>query len=173
MHAAGSRYVPVLLTLAAQLEIDHICDTDIDDAQEALIPLLELLLIKDLHCNDRRVGDSAAGGRGKRGRYRQYRYECIYGGRGPSSLGTHMSKESFQYGFRVFLMTLIQALFKDMAGQHKDVHLFSQAARRTHEVVCVCSPSTVTMAKGSGNRKTSRFAKPSAATMLMRTLRES
>ena len=48
-----------------------------------------------------------------------------------------MSKLSFQYGFRVFFMTL---------------------------VVCVCSASTVMTAKGSGRRKTSRFDKPSAAT---------
>ena len=50
---------------------------------------------------------------------------------------THMSKLSFQYGFRVFLMTL---------------------------VVCVCSASTVITAKGSGNLKTSRLDRPSAAT---------
>ena len=36
----------------------------------------------------------------------------------------YMSKDSFQYGFRVFRIT---------------------------EVVCVCSPSTVTTANGSGN----------------------
>lgn len=31
-------------------------------------------------------------------------------------------------------------------------------------VVCVCSPSTVMTAKGSGRRKTSRLERPSAAT---------
>lgn len=50
---------------------------------------------------------------------------------------THMSKLSFQYGFNVFLITL---------------------------VVWVCSASTVMTAKGSGSRKTSRLDKPSAAT---------
>lgn len=50
---------------------------------------------------------------------------------------THISKLSFQYGFSVFLMTL---------------------------VVCVCSASTVITAKGSGNLKTSRLDRPSAAT---------
>ena len=48
-----------------------------------------------------------------------------------------MSKLSFQYGFKVFLITL---------------------------VVWVCSASTVMTAKGSGRRKTSRFDSPSAAT---------
>ena len=48
-----------------------------------------------------------------------------------------MSKDSFQYGFSVFLMTL---------------------------VVWVCSASTVMTAKGSGRRNTSRFDRPSAAT---------
>lgn len=60
----------------------------------------------------------------------------------------YTSKGSFQYGFKVFLMT---------------------------DVVLVCSPSTVNTANGSGNpisqfiiirhqvRKTSRFVKPSAA----------
>jgi hypothetical protein len=50
---------------------------------------------------------------------------------------TNMSKLSFQYGLRVFLID---------------------------EVVTVCSPSTVMTAKGSGNRKTSRLDNPSAAT---------
>ena len=48
-----------------------------------------------------------------------------------------MSKDSFQYGFSVFLMTL---------------------------VVWVCSASTVMTAKGSGRRNTSRFDRPSAST---------
>lgn len=52
-----------VLTLAAQLQIDHICDTDVNDAQEALVPLLELLLVEDLHRNDRGVGDGSVQGR--------------------------------------------------------------------------------------------------------------
>jgi len=48
-----------------------------------------------------------------------------------------MSNDSFQYGFRVLLMTL---------------------------VVWVCSASTVRTAKGSGSLNTSRFDRPSAAT---------
>lgn len=49
----------------------------------------------------------------------------------------YISKLSFQYGFRVFLMTLL---------------------------VWVCSASTVMTANGSGRRKTSRLDRPSAAT---------
>lgn len=52
-------------------------------------------------------------------------------------ISTYMSKDSFQYGFRVFLITL---------------------------VVCVCSASTVRTANGSGSLNTSRFDRPSAAT---------
>ena len=48
-----------------------------------------------------------------------------------------MSKFSFQYGLSVFLMTL---------------------------VVCICSPSTETMANGSGSRRRSRLMSESAAT---------
>src|SRR3954447_12728758 len=60
-----------------------------------------------------------------------------YPGAQQTTCETHMSKFSFQYGLSVFLMTL---------------------------VVCVCSPSTVMTANGSGRRKTSRFASESAAT---------
>jgi hypothetical protein len=51
-----------------------------------------------------------------------------------------MSKFSFQYGFNVFLITL---------------------------VVWVCSPSTVMTANGSGRRKTSRLTSESAATTVV------
>ena len=54
---------------------------------------------------------------------------------------TYTSKLSFQYGLSVFLMTL---------------------------VVWVCSASTVITANGSGNLKTSRFDRPSAATTVLR-----
>lgn len=50
---------------------------------------------------------------------------------------THMSKFSFQYGFSVRLMT---------------------------DVVCICSPSTLTTANGSGRRRMSRLMSESAAT---------
>src|SRR5271170_6453888 len=68
----------------------------------------------------------------------------------------YTSKDSFQYGFNVFLMT---------------------------EVVFVCSPSTVNTANGSGNpkskftndqekvRKTSRLVNPSAAITIIKQIR--
>ena len=111
--------------MSAQFEVNDLADSDIDDTEEALITTLELALIKDLDGYDRRVLDGAA----------------VYV---PSAQkitknreSTHTSKFSFQYGLRVFLMTL---------------------------VVWVCSVSTVITANGSGRRKTSRLARPSAAT---------
>ena len=40
------------LTMTAKLEVDHICDTDVDHTQKPLIPFLELALVEDLHRND-------------------------------------------------------------------------------------------------------------------------
>jgi hypothetical protein len=63
-HQQGSRQSKdkLLLTLPAQLEVDHIGYLDVDDTEEALVRLsLELALVEDLDCNDRRVLDGAAG----------------------------------------------------------------------------------------------------------------
>ena len=38
--------------MTAKLEVDHICDTDVDHAQKTLIPFLELALVEDLDGND-------------------------------------------------------------------------------------------------------------------------
>jgi hypothetical protein len=35
-------------TVAARVQVDHRADADVDDAEEALVLLLELLLVKDL-----------------------------------------------------------------------------------------------------------------------------
>ena len=48
--------------MTAHLKVDHVRDPDIHDAQEALISLLELALVKNLNSNDRRVFDEAVGG---------------------------------------------------------------------------------------------------------------
>lgn len=109
--------------MTTQLKVNDIRDTNVDHTQEALVPLLELALVKDLDGNDGRIFHEAACGQ----RLDTHTLRC----------GTYISKLSFQYGFRVFLITL---------------------------VVCVCSASTVMTAKGSGKRKTSRFERPSAAT---------
>lgn len=109
--------------MATQLEVNHIRDTNVDHTQEALVPFLELALVEDLDGNDRGIFHEA--GMGQRLATQTPEHN------------THISKLSFQYGFRVFLITL---------------------------VVCVCSASTVMTAKGSGKRKTSRFERPSAAT---------
>ena len=109
--------------MAAKLEVDHICDTDVDHTQKTLIPFLELALVEDLDGNDGGIFHETETGQ----QPDTQTQKCQ----------TYISKLSFQYGFRVFLITL---------------------------VVCVCSASTVMTAKGSGKRKTSRFERPSAAT---------
>ena len=109
--------------MPAQFQVKNIADTNVDDSEETLIPLLELTLVEDLHSNDRRFLDGAA--------------HTISTWHHNERRIPHMSKLSFQYGFKVFLITL---------------------------VVWVCSASTVMTAKGSGRRKTSRFDSPSAAT---------
>lgn len=54
---------------------------------------------------------------------------------------TYMSNASFQYGSRVLALTAVEY---------------------------VCSPSEVTIANGSGNRYTSRWHRPSAATTMIK-----
>lgn len=43
---------------ATQFQIDVVCDTNVDDAQESLVALLELALVKDLNGEDGGIGDS-------------------------------------------------------------------------------------------------------------------
>ena len=45
-------------TISANIKIDDISDPDVDNAQEALILLLKLLLVKDLDREDAIFGDS-------------------------------------------------------------------------------------------------------------------
>ena len=45
--------------MPAQLQVKHIADTNIDDSEETLIPLLELPLVKDLDGDDRVFFNSA------------------------------------------------------------------------------------------------------------------
>ena len=40
------------LTMATELEIEHVTDADVYYSKEALIALLELALVEDLHRND-------------------------------------------------------------------------------------------------------------------------
>lgn len=46
-----------LLTVATQVQVEDICNTDVDDAEEALVPFLELALVEDLDGDDGRVLD--------------------------------------------------------------------------------------------------------------------
>jgi len=117
--------------MPTQFKVKNVADSDIDYPKKTLVAPLEFALIKYLDSDDGRILDGAAGTRDEKSRF------CSRSGI------THMSKLSFQYGLRVFFMTL---------------------------VVCVCSASTVMTAKGSGRRKTSRFDKPSAATTVRRQI---
>jgi hypothetical protein len=58
MHVSsrGSR----LPTVAAGIQVDDRSDADIDDAEEALVLLLELLLVEDLNRQDALLVDSPA-----------------------------------------------------------------------------------------------------------------
>jgi hypothetical protein len=109
VHVGGvERDVP---TVAARVQVNDGPDADVDDAEEALVLLLELLLVEDLDREHALLVDLP-------GRL------LAVGARGGGSCGmTYMSKLSFQYGFSVFLITL---------------------------VVRVCSPLIVATAKGSG-----------------------
>jgi hypothetical protein len=110
--------------MTSQFKVNNLADSDIHDTKESLVPAFELALIKHLDGHNRRVLDGTVV------TYREPKF-------GKKSRRTYTSKFSFQYGLRVFLITL---------------------------VVCVCSVSTVITAKGSGSLKTSRLARPSAAT---------
>ena len=47
-------------TVTAQLKVNDVADTDIDNAQKALIAFLKFALVKDLNCDHRRIFDGAA-----------------------------------------------------------------------------------------------------------------
>lgn len=117
--------------MSTQFQVENVADSDIDNSKKTLVASLELALVKYLDSDDGGILDGAA----------EIRDEKAYSGSipPPTESTTDMSKLSFQYGFKVFFMTL---------------------------VVCVCSASTVMTAKGSGRRKTSRFDNPSAATTI-------
>lgn len=105
----------MLLTVAARVQVYGAANADVDDTEEALILLLELLLVKYLDRKNAVFGSSPAPCQ---------RRLLEPGCRARSGRISYMSKLSFQYGFSVFLMTL---------------------------VVRVCSPFMVATAKGSGN----------------------
>ena len=68
--------------MPAQFQVKNIADTNVDDSEETLIPLLELTLVEDLHRNDGRFLDGAI--------HMISTWSRIGGGK------SHMSKLSFQ-----------------------------------------------------------------------------
>jgi hypothetical protein len=83
-----------VLTVATQLKVHNIAHADVDDAEKALITPLELALVEDLDGDDGGFFDISA----------TKDNQLVLPWRRPT---TCMSKLSFQYGFRVFLMTLV------------------------------------------------------------------
>lgn len=134
-------------TVAAKLEIEDVRDLNVDDAKKALVPPLELALVKDLDRNNGRVFHRAICRRERKRKTAPgepmdalllHSFQGTSRSLAPARRrrtartrrvdrterrNAHMSKLSFQYGLSVFLMTL---------------------------VVYVCSPSTVMTAKGEG-----------------------
>jgi hypothetical protein len=75
----------VVRTVAARVQVDDAPDAHVDDAQEALVLFLELLLVEDLDCEHAVFGDAPAD------RLAQARACCRRADR-----ATYMSKLSFQ-----------------------------------------------------------------------------
>lgn len=101
---------PPSLTVLTRGEVDNISYPYIDDSQEALILLLEFLLVEYLDGEDAVFRGTPTTTSAMLLRFRR--------------LHAHKSKLSFQYGFKVLLITV---------------------------VVLVCSPLRVATANGSGN----------------------
>jgi hypothetical protein len=59
----------ITLTVTPHIKIEHCADLYVDDTKEALILLLELLLIEDLDSNDASVGDLSIGIQIRKGEY--------------------------------------------------------------------------------------------------------
>jgi hypothetical protein len=104
-------------TISPGIQIDDGSNPNIDDTEKALVLLLKLLLVEYLDCQYTLFRNTSA---------------CPMSVHPPLHIislwyNAYKSKLSFQYGFNVFLMTV---------------------------VVLVCSPLTVTTANGSGNPTT-------------------
>ena len=82
-----------LLTISIWGQLNDVADADVDDAQEALVLLLELLLVKDLHGEDAVLVGPAGGWLTLVAPARH----CGVFPFGPA----YKSKVSFQYGFSV------------------------------------------------------------------------
>jgi hypothetical protein len=125
-----------LPTISTSIQVNNAPHPDVHYTQETLVLLLEFLLVKDLHGENALFRDfpgrlSAYPFGGSRG------VGVIDGGR------AYMSKLSFQYGFKVFLMT---------------------------PVVLVCSPLMVATANGSGNPKRCTISMRSPRTLDLATV---
>lgn len=120
--AAGPAAGRTQLTIRFGEQLDGVTDANVDDAEEALVLLLELALVKDLD-GEYAVLVDTAGEMSQQGRERSNGPRRVWNAKRGGPGGAYKSKLSFQYGFRVRFET---------------------------EVVFVCSLLMVATAKGSG-----------------------
>ena len=97
MQGHGKMLREVNNTICIRGKLNDVADPNVDDAQEALVLLLELLLVEDLNCKNAIFIRLTA--------YRQYLPQSM--GKRTSGATAYKSKLSFQYGFRVLLETVV------------------------------------------------------------------
>ena len=81
----GSGGAEVSFTISTRIKVDNVPNTNVDDTEEALVLLLELLLVKDLYCEHAVFRNAPA------------RYVSLFASNMlTGSVLAHMSKLSFQ-----------------------------------------------------------------------------
>ena len=90
--------------MAIEIEIKDIANANINYSKKTLIPPFKFALVKNLHRDNRRVLDGTVlqSCQQNKKKHAQNRSRTLC-----SDKMTHMSKLSFQYGFRVFFITLV------------------------------------------------------------------
>jgi len=83
-----------VLTISTNVQIKHAADAHVDHSEETLVLFLELLLVKDLNCENTLVGRAPV-----------ILISVLVSRHMPVRSATYMSKLSFQYGLSVFLIT--------------------------------------------------------------------
>lgn len=84
-------------TVTAKFEVENIADTNVNNTEETLVSPFKLALVEDLDCDHGRIV--------RDGTIQCKNNKCTeLSGR---ETATNMSKLSFQYGFKVFFITLV------------------------------------------------------------------
>jgi hypothetical protein len=85
------------LTVAAKFEVENIADTDVNNAEKTIVSPFKLALVEDLDCDHGRIV--------RDGTIQCKKNKCTE--LSTRETATNMSKLSFQYGFKVFFVTLV------------------------------------------------------------------